>query len=581
MKKTFLRLLQYVNQYKFSLLLAAFSALISSVCALFAPLLVGRAIDDMVKADGANWEAVTHALLLLLFVYLSSNFFLWLLNYLTNKISYRTVNRLRRSLFDKLSTLPLEFYDRNARGDTVSRFVNDVDTIADGLLQGFMALLQGVFTVLGAIVFMLTLNPWMSLIVILSAPASFFTARFITTHSQKMFKEQASCLGALNGYAEEIIEGQKVVKAFRYEPHAMEKFREINARLYETGVKSQFISSLSNPSTRVVNNIAYTVVGVFGSLAAIHGTLTAGGISSFLIYAVLFAKPFNDITNVLAQMQSAAASAQRVFHILDLEPETPDPEHAVHLESCSGHVEFRDVSFSYTPDQKLIEHFDLDVAPGSSIAIVGQTGAGKTTLVNLLMRFYDVQKGKICIDGVDIRRMKRDDLRSFFGMVLQDTWLFDGTIRENISYAKPEATMEEVIRAAKEAGAHGFIRRLENGYDTVISAEGGSLSEGQKQLLTIARVMLANPPMLILDEATSSIDTYTEVKIQKAFSALTEGRTSFVIAHRLSTVLTADKILVMDHGRIVESGTHEELLQKNGSYAKLYNSQFRQNNSPE
>jgi ATP-binding cassette subfamily B multidrug efflux pump len=581
MKKTFLRLFQYVSRYKASLLLAAFSALVSSVCALFAPLLVGRAIDDMVKTDGSRLEPVTHALLLLLLVYFSSNFFLWLLNYLTNKISYRTVNRLRHSLFDKLNTLPLEFYDRNARGDTVSRFVNDVDIIADGLLQGFMALLQGVFTILGAIVFMLTLNPWMTLIVILSAPASFFTARFITTHSQKMFKEQATCLGELNGYAEEIIEGHKVVKAFRYEPRAMEKFREINARLYETGVKSQFISSLSNPSTRVVNNIAYTVVGVFGSLAAIRGTLTAGGISSFLIYAVLFAKPFNEITNVLSQMQSAAASAQRVFRILDLESETPDPEPAVHLESCSGHVEFRDVSFSYTPDQKLIEHFNLDVAPGSSIAIVGHTGAGKTTLVNLLMRFYDVQAGEIRIDGVDIRSMKRDDLRSLFGMVLQDTWLFDGTIRENISYAKPEATLEEVIRAAKEAGAHGFIRRLENGYDTVISAEGGNLSEGQKQLLTIARVMLANPPMLILDEATSSIDTYTEVKIQKAFSALTEGRTSFVIAHRLSTVLTADKILVMDHGRIVESGTHQELLQKNGSYAKLYNSQFRQTNSPE
>lgn len=581
MKKAFLRLFQYVSQYKASLLFAAFSALVSSVCALFAPLLIGRAIDDMVKSGGTRWEAATHALLLLLLVYLSSNFFLWLLNYLTNGISYRTVNRLRRSLFDKLSTLPLEFYDSNARGDTVSRFINDVDIIADGLLQGFMALLQGVFTILGAIVFMLTLNPWMALIVILSAPASFFTARFITTHSQKMFKEQASCLGTLNGYAEEMIEGQKVVKAFRYEPHAMEKFREINARLYETGVKSQFISSLSNPSTRVVNNIAYAVVGIFGGLAAIRGTLTAGGISSFLIYAVLFAKPFNDITSVLTQMQSAAASAQRVFHILDLKPETAEPEHAVHLESCSGHVEFRDVSFSYTPDRKLIEHFNLDVAPGSSIAIVGQTGAGKTTLVNLLMRFYDVQGGVIRIDGVDIRRMTRDNLRSLFGMVLQDTWLFDGTIRENISYAKPEATPEEVTRAAKEAGADGFIRRLENGYDTVISAEGGSLSEGQKQLLTIARVMLANPPMLILDEATSSIDTYTEAKIQKAFSALTEGRTSFVIAHRLSTVLTADKILVMDRGHIVESGTHEELLQKNGSYAKLYNSQFCQKNSME
>lgn len=581
MKKTFERLLQYIGQYKGSLLLAAFSALVSSVCALFAPLIIGRAIDGMTAAGKNVWADAPRVLLLLLLVYLCSNIFLWLLNYLTNGISYRTVNRLRRELFEKLGILPLGFYDRTAHGDTVSRFINDVDIIADGLLQGFMALLQGIFTILGAIVFMLTLNPWMTLIVVLSAPASFFTARFITTHSQKLFREQAACLGKLNGYAEEIIEGKKVVSAFRYEKRARQDFNSINAELYETGVKSQFISSLSNPSTRVVNNIAYAVVGVFGSILAIHGSLTAGGISSFLIYAVLFAKPFNDITNVLTQMQSAAASAQRVFHILDLEPETPEPEHPAALKSCSGHVEFDDVSFSYVPDRKLIEHFSLDVAPGSSIAIVGQTGAGKTTLVNLLMRFYDVQEGCIRIDGTDIRSMTRDGLRSLFGMVLQDTWLFDGTIRENICYARPDATFSEVERAAKEAGAAGFIRRLENGYDTRISAEGGSLSEGQKQLLTIARVMLANPPMLILDEATSSIDTYTEAKIQKAFAVLTEGRTSFVIAHRLSTVLTADRILVMDRGHIVESGTHTELLQKNGSYAKLYNSQFSHGNSPE
>lgn len=581
MKKTFGRLLQYIGRYKVSLFFAAVSALISSVCALFAPLMIGRAIDDMVKSQGPAWEEAGKALLLLLLVYLVSNFFLWLLNYLTNGISYRTVNRLRRELFDRISILPLEFYDRNAHGDTESRFINDVDIIADGMLQGFMALLQGVFTILGAIVFMMWLNPGMACIVILSAPASFFTARFITTHSQKLFREQAACLGKLNGYAEEMIEGKKIVSAFRYEDRAKQSFRDINMELYETGVKSQFISSLSNPSTRVVNNIAYAVVGICGSLAAIHGSLTAGGISSFLIFAVIFAKPFNDITNVLAQMQSAAASAQRVFHILDLEPETPDPEHPVTVKDCTGHVEFDDVSFSYRPDRRLIEHFSLDVTPGSSTAIVGQTGAGKTTLVNLLMRFYDVQGGHIRIDGTDVRSMTRNSLRSLFGMVLQDTWLFDGTIRENISYAKPNATEQEIVHAAKEAGADGFIRRLEDGYGTHISAEGGSLSEGQRQLLTIARVMLANPPMLILDEATSSIDTYTEAKIQKAFAALTAGRTSFVIAHRLSTVLTADRILVMDRGHIVESGTHTELLAKNGSYAKLYNSQFSHGNSSE
>lgn len=581
MKQTIKRLFGYVEQYRNLLIFSALAALISVVCMLFAPLIIGHAVDGMVETRGQAFSTVAHAALLLLFVYLCSNVFLWLLNFLTNRISYRTVNRLRESLFDKIEKLPLEFYDHSSHGDTVSRFVNDVDTVADGLLQGFMALLQGVFTIIGAIVFMLLLNPLMAFIVILSAPASYFTARFITTHSQELFKEQAACLGQLNGYAEEMIEGEKTVAAFRYESRAMENFRSINAKLYETGVKSQFISSLSNPSTRVVNNIAYAVVGVCGSLAAIHGSLTAGGISSFLIYAVIFAKPFNDITNVLAQMQSAAASAQRIFHILDLEPETPDPEHPADLEKCSGHVEFDDVSFSYRPDRKLIEHFSLDVKPGSSVAIVGHTGAGKTTLVNLLMRFYDVQGGRILIDGTEIRSMSRDGLRSLFGMVLQDTWLFDGTVRENISYAKPGASSEEIASAAKEAGADGFIRRLENGYDTPISADGGNLSEGQKQLLTIARVMLANPPMLILDEATSSIDTYTEMKIQKAFATLTAGRTSFVIAHRLSTVRNADLILVMERGSIVESGTHDELLCRNGCYAELYNSQFSQGNSME
>ena len=579
MKQTIRRLFGYIGRYRGLLALSALSALVSVVCMLFAPLIIGRAIDGMVKSGGPGASAIARTLLLLLAVYLVSNAFLWLLNFLTNRISYQTVNRLRRALFDKLGTLPLEFYDRTSRGDTVSRFVNDVDTISDGLLQGFMALLQGVFTILGSVAFMMLLNPGMALIVMLSAPASYFTARFITLHSQELFRGQAESLGRLNGYAEEIIEGRKTVAAFRYEPRAMGAFRGINAKLYETGVKSQFISSLANPSSRVVNNIAYAVVGICGALAAIRGSLTAGGISSFLIYAAIFAKPFNDITNVLTQMQAAAASAQRVFHILDLEPETPDPERPADLKTCGGRVEFDDVSFSYRLDRKLIEHFSLGVEPGSSIAIVGRTGAGKTTLVNLLMRFYDVQSGSIRIDGTDIRQMSRDGLRSLFGMVLQDTWLFDGTVRENIAYAKPDASDAQIAAAAKEAGADGFIRRLENGYDTRLSADGGNLSEGQKQLLTIARVMLADPPMLILDEATSSIDTYTEMKIQKAFDALTAGRTSFVIAHRLSTVRGADRILVMDRGSIVESGTHEELLRRGGSYAALYNSQFSQGNS--
>jgi ATP-binding cassette subfamily B protein len=573
MKKTIFRLLEYVGKYKRLMLLSILSALISVVCTLYAPLIIGRAIDGMV-AKGISGGA--RLLFLLAGVYLCGNLFLWLLNYLTNRISYFTVNHLRTILFDKLAVLPLGFYDQNAHGDISSRFINDVDIISDGLLQGVMALLQGIFTILGAVAFMLFLNPVMALIVVLSAPASYFTARFITTRSQQLFREQAAYLGRLNGYSEEMIEGQKIVKSFCYESRAKEEFQRINARLYETGVKSQFISSLSNPSTRVVNNVAYAVIGVCGSAAAIRGLLTAGDISSFLIYAVIFSKPFNDITNVLTQMQAAVASAQRVFHILDLETETPDPKDAVSLENCTGRVEFDDVSFSYRTDRKLIEHFTLDIKPGSSIAIVGKTGAGKTTLVNLLMRFYDVNGGSIRIDGIDIRRLTRDNLRAQFGMVLQDTWLFDGSIRDNIAYAKPSAAMEEIVTAAKEAGADGFIRRLEDGYDTRITADGGSISEGQKQLLTIARVMLANPPMLILDEATSNIDTYTEMKIQRAFTRLTAGRTSFVIAHRLSTIRNADLIIVMDRGHIVESGNHEELLEKKGYYANLYNSQFSQ-----
>ena len=573
MKKTIFRLLEYVGKYKGLMLLSVLSALISVVCTLYAPLIIGRAIDGMV-AKGISGGA--RLLFLLAGVYLCGNLFLWLLNYLTNRISYFTVNHLRTVLFDKLAVLPLGFYDQNAHGDISSRFINDADIISDGLLQGFMALLQGIFTILGAVAFMLFLNPVMALIVVFSAPASYFTARFITTRSQQLFREQAAYLGRLNGYSEEMIEGQKIVKSFCYESRAKEEFQKINAKLYETGVKSQFISSLSNPSTRVVNNVAYAVIGVCGSVAAIRGLLTAGDISSFLIYAVIFSKPFNDITNVLTQMQAAVASAQRVFHILDLEPETPDPKDAVSLENCTGRVEFDDVSFSYRPDRKLIEHFTLDIKPGSSIAIVGKTGAGKTTLVNLLMRFYDGNGGSIRIDGIDIRRLARDNLRAQFGMVLQDTWLFDGSIRDNIAYAKPDAAMEEIVTAAKEAGADGFIRRLEDGYDTRITADGGSISEGQKQLLTIARVMLANPPMLILDEATSNIDTYTEMKIQRAFTRLTAGRTSFVIAHRLSTIRNADLIIVMDRGHIVESGNHEELLEKKGYYANLYNSQFSQ-----
>ena len=572
MKSTLGRLLRLLGAYPVMLALCILSAVASVACSLVAPLAIGHALDSMASVGQVDFPTVARWLAVLLALYLGGNFFLWLLTFLSNRITYRTVNRLRDTLFDKLLRLPLQFFDRTAPGDTTSRFINDVDAISDGMLQGLLALLQGVATIVGAIVFMLRINAGMALAVVLSAPASFLVARFITTRSQQLFAEQAKLFGQLSGYAQEMIQGQQVVKLFRREAQAQADFEQINSQLYTTGFRSQFISSLANPSTRIVNNIAYAAIGVIGALSAIAGHITVGDISSFLIYAILFGKPFNEITGIQSQLQAAIASARRVFHILDLPPETPDRDAAP--AEAAGHVQFADVSFAYEPGQRLIEHLNIDIAPGSRVAIVGQTGAGKTTLVNLLMRFYDVDAGAILLDGVDIRDMPRDALRARFGMVLQDTWLFAGTIGENIAFGKPDATREEIIAAAKAAGAHGFIRRLEQGYDTPLSADGNSLSQGQRQLLTIARVMLANPPMLILDEATSNIDTYTEQRIQRAFALLTQGRTSFVIAHRLSTIRTADVILVMEKGQVVESGRHDQLLQRQGFYARLYNSQF-------
>ena len=568
------RLIAIIEKDRARLILAVVSAFLSVLGTLLGPLIIGWAVDCMTGPGKVNFTVIGKDVLLLAFIYLGSCFFLWQLTFQTNRISYRTVNLLRRMLFEKLNTLPLSFFDQNPHGDTISRFVNDVDAVSDGMLQGFLALLSGVATIVGSIIFMLCINPGMAAVVILSAPAAFLVARFITLRSQKLFREQAKMVGSLNGYAEEIIHGQKIVKDFNYEERAFQRFHEDNQKLYEVGLRSQFISALANPSTRIVNNIAYAAIGMIGGYAAIKGWITVGNISSFLIYSIIFAKPFNDITNIMTQIQTAAASAQRIFRILDLPPEPQEDTDAAELKHCDGNVSFDHVSFSYTPDRKLIEDFNLDVPSGSSIAIVGHTGAGKTTLVNLLMRFYDIGSGSISIDGVDIRHLTRGNLRSQFGMVLQDTWLFDGTIRENIAFAKPDAPLDEVVQAAKAAGADGFIRRLARGYDTRISGNGENLSQGQMQLLTIARVMLANPPMLILDEATSSIDTNTEQHIQRAFEKLTSGRTSFVIAHRLSTGRNADLILVMDSGHIVEKGRHEELLAKNGTYAELYQSQF-------
>lgn len=571
---TWKRIIGYTKQHRNIAIVAVFCAILSVIASLIGPLLIGRAVDKMIGQGQVDFDGVLWLLLILAVVYIVGGFFGWLLTYYTNRIAYQTVYDLRRELFDKLNVLPLKFHDNHPQGDSISRFVNDMDAVSDGLLQGFSTLLTGVVTIAGAIGLMLYISPVMTLVVLLSAPATFYVARFITTRSQKLFREQAKILGGLNGYVEEIVGGQKVVQAYRYEERSFARFSERNNELYQTGVKSQFYGSLSNPTTRLVNNITFSVIAMIGSALVIGGHLSVGDLSSFLIYSSLFAKPFNEITGVITQLQSATASAQRIFAILDMKPETPDAEGADVLGVSQGTITFDKVSFAYTPERPLIRNFSLEVKPGTRVAIVGQTGAGKTTLVNLLMRFYDVDSGSIKIDGVDITSITRDSLRRNFGMVLQETWLYGASIRDNIAYGKPEATEEEVIAAAKAANAHSFIKRLPEGYATKISGSGDNLSQGQKQLLTIARVMLVDPPMLILDEATSSIDTLTEARIQKAFLTMISGRTSFVIAHRLSTIREADVILYMKDGDIVESGTHEQLLESGGHYARLYNSQF-------
>lgn len=576
MKKssTLYRLLSYTKPYKIYLISAIISALISISLTLYGPILIGNAIDLIMGPSNVHYTKIFKILAILAITILVSAVFQWTLSLLTTTITQKTVKDLRIDAFNKLNTLPLKYIDSNAHGDIISRIVNDIDQVADGLLQGLTQLFTGSITIILTLVFMLSMSPIITLVVVLVTPLSLFVASFIAKNSHNMFKEQSKTQGELSGYIEEMLSNQKVVNAFNYEKISIDKFKEINSRLYNCGVKAQFYSSLSNPSTRFVNGLVYSAVGVIGTISAILGNISIGNISSFLTYANQYTKPFNEITGVIAQLQTAFSSAQRLFEVLDEIPEVPDSINAISKTTCEGDVEISNVSFSYNKNKKLIEDFNLKVKSGNKVAIVGPTGSGKTTLVNLLMRFYDVSSGTIKIDGTQINDLSKSNLRHLFGMVLQDTWLYSGTIRDNIAYGKKDATDEDIINAAKQAKAHSFIMRLPNGYNTVVSEDGSNLSQGQKQLLSIARVMLVDPPMLILDEATSSIDTRTEINIQEAFDKMMKGRTSFIVAHRLSTIRKADIILVLKDGHIIEQGNHEELLSKQGFYSTLYNSQF-------
>ena len=573
-KQVVKRLLKFTKPYIGYLVTALICALFSVTFTLLGPVLIGKGIDLIIGPNNVDFNGILKIIVILMATIILGALFQWLISLCTNIVTQKTVKDLRTTAFNKINEVPLRYIDSNPHGDIINRVVNDIDLISDGLLQGFTQLFTGIVTIVGTLLFMLSINVSIALVVVLVTPLSLFVASFIAKKSHNSFRVQSATRGELSGYIEEILGNQKVVKAFSYEDEAEEKFKEINARLYESGVKSQFYSSLTNPSTRFVNGIVYAAVGVIGALLAIKGKLTIGDISCFLSYANQYTKPFNEISGVVTELQTAFASAKRVFNLLDELPETPEDKDAISLVKADGYLEINNVNFSYSENKKLIENLNLKVKPGNRIAIVGPTGCGKTTIINLLMRFYDVTSGEIKVDNTNITHLTREGLRRNFGMVLQDTWLYSGTVKENIAYGKVDATDEEIIEAAKAAHAHNFIMRLPNGYDTLINDDGSNISQGQKQLLCIARVMLTKPPMLILDEATSSIDTRTEIYIQKAFDKMMEGRTSFIVAHRLSTIKQADLILVMNAGKIIEQGKHEQLLAANGFYANLYNSQF-------
>ena len=569
--KTLSKLNSYIAGNRKYLILVIISALLANIFMLVAPYISGRAIDFIKGENNVDFPMVAKFIGILFAVYVLNALFTWGMTVFTNALSNHSIEKMRKDAFGKISKLPLKFFDGHSHGDIISRLTNDIDAVSEGLLQGITQLFSGIVTVVSSLVLMFLLDWRITLCVIVITIICIFVSKAIATNSGKMFRLQAQTIGELNGYVSETVGNLKVVKAFGYEDKSSEVFGEINSRLYDCGQKAQFYSSLVNPTTRYINNLAYISVGVLGGFAALAGHLSVGIISSFLIYATQFARPINDMTSILTQLQSAQAAAARIFALGEIEPETPD-EDRPELEVKNGEVMFKDVDFSYNKDKELIKDLNIVAKQGQRVAIVGPTGAGKTTIVNLLMNFYGVDKGTIFVDGQAIDSVQRDSLRKNFGMVLQDTWLFAGTVKENIAYGKEGATEEEIINAAKAASAHGFIKRLPNGYDTMITEDGGNLSSGQKQLLTIARAMLSDPKILILDEATSNVDTMTEQRIQKAFLKMMEGRTSFIIAHRLSTIREADLILVMDKGRIIEQGTHNELLAKNGFYTKLYNS---------
>lgn len=574
--ETFKKVLIYIKSYRVYLIMSLLFAVVTVASTLYFPVLTGEVIDHIIGPGQVEFPVIMELLAKMGIILVLTAIAQWLMNVCNNKITYEVVQDVRREAFAKMEILPLKFIDAHSHGELVSRVIADVDQFADGLLMGFSQLFTGVITILGTLLFMLSINVKITLVVVLVTPISLFVASFIARRTFSMFMLQSTTRGEQTSLINEMIENQKVVQAFSKEKDVLERFDEINERLEKASLRATFFSSLTNPSTRFVNSLVYTGVALVGAFLAMsgRGVLTVGQLSCFLSYANQYTKPFNEISGVVTELQNALACAGRIFALIDEEPQAPEPDNARILADVKGNVDLQHVCFSYSPDKKLIEDFNLNVKPGQRVAIVGPTGCGKTTIINLLMRFYDVDGGSIQVEKEDIREVTRKSLRESYGMVLQETWLKAGTIRENLVMGKPEATEEEIFAAAKAAHAHSFIKRLPNGYDTVIGEEGGSLSVGQKQLLCIARVMLCLPPMLILDEATSSIDTRTEMKIQNAFARMMEGRTSFIVAHRLSTIQEADIILVMKDGHILEQGNHEELLKQGGFYSELYNSQF-------